>query len=943
MLVGILSPSHPQQQEVLVGMLDRMEIPHESVGAEAFVSRLGRYSALIVPSDCQALEDCTDEDIEEWLTPFTAEGGRVLLLAAGAGPSSSETAPKTRQRTVEIVNPDHAAFHRPNGLSADDLEPLGQHLRPSALPQRGGRVLLKCEGREALVETAGWGDTVYCADRRMRMLYSTLPLESLARGDGPEASVALKLLENLIWHTLFWNFMVGHGLYSGKKRRGKEYPTEISPRDLGQLDLKKIFQTPQPTFRNTLELDGVWRYSSDTSVEGETISAHDFNDAAWREVRLPNLAGDKGWFRTSFVLSREWQGHNLLLETGPGGEGEVWFNGRRAGVFVGASRLIQLLEPIYGERGNVLAIRSVGGPPSSFSMLLTSPVWIAEVLATPDLENSEVGVDVTLRNSLPKEANGVVAATCFPITKPGPKSVSEKLAFHIPPGKETTLHLLVPVENPLPWAPEHPDLYSLTTSLQTEDDKQDDACTTFGMRILQVKEGDLYLNGERRFLRGAVGLGWSTLEASWESTAQSLLAGKFMGADFSRMSAPDERVAALCDSLGIMIVQGIGGPIGFHPLGMKIVSTKTGGLVEGWQKRATGIVKEDLIRRSEIIARHVVRSLRHHPSVVMWEFSNEVPVYLWEVWQKIYPRLMEVMHELDPERRPVVASSWASPCDRGLRDAEIGWDMPESEAARRLFAENEEIMYTSHMYCGWYNDRIQTIYQLPASPPDRPLGLREFGAESLPDFSTLDISPRRYNISNLDQLSLIKYWSGVRSNLEDYRENSQQYQAIFLRTFLDHFRSMKPQVDDVTIFMWMDNFGRHKGILDIEGRPKKAFWEAKEAFAPLMIAVQWPEKVVFVGETVSFPLAIVNDRQNRFFAALKWDIHTAEGTIAGRGREEIRIEGDSVQRPSPVTWEIPAGTRGGFYYLQATLESLSGQSLCTRDFEFQVVPRGIAQ
>jgi len=498
------------------------------------------------------------------------------------------------------------------------------------------------------------------------------------------------------------------------------------------------------------------------------------------------------------------------------------------------------------------------------------------------------------------------------------------------------------VDNPLLWSPEKPDLYNLTVALESDDQIQDEACTVFGIRTFEVKDGDFYLNGQRRFLKGVTDLGnWTA--AGWEPTARSLLLAKLLGADFTRIDHPSEELATLCDFLGILIVQGLGETNMFSPRRMKLVGDETGGLPPGWQRRATGIAREEIARRSEAVARHLVRSMRQHPSVVMWELSSELPAYLWEVWEKVCPRLMDAVRELDPQERPVIPSSCVSPCDEGLTDTDVGWNMAESEAARRFFADNPGAVYTSHIYCGWYNDRIQSIYRLPTTAPDRPLGIAEFGAESLPDFSTMDTSPKKSNISQAAEFSIIKYWTGVCPNLDDYWEKSQEYQAVLVRTLVEYFRALAPQVDDLTIHTWRDTPGQHKGILDMEGRPKKAFWEAKDALAPLAIAVAWDEKVVFAGEPVSFRLTVLNDHPHSFFAGLRWQVETVEGSVLGKGREELRVEANSADKPNPLVWEVPPSARGGFYYLQATLETLAGQTLCTREFEFQVVPRGATQ
>lgn len=73
----------------------------------------------------------------------------------------------------------------------------------------------------------------------------------------------------------------------------------------------------------------------------------------------------------------------------------------------------------------------------------------------------------------------------------------------LPKNEDKTLFQTFNVENPALWEPETPELYSIDTFVEDEQGNIIDALTTkTGIRKIEIRNGNLFLNGDKRFLFG---------------------------------------------------------------------------------------------------------------------------------------------------------------------------------------------------------------------------------------------------------------------------------------------------------------------------------------------------------------------------------------------------------------------------------------------------------
>ena len=172
------------------------------------------------------------------------------------------------------------------------------------------------------------------------------------------------------------------------------------------------------------------------------------------------------------------------------------------------------------------------------------------------------------------------------------------------------------------WNPEHPQLYKVRVNLKADDKVIHTITEKFGFRSIEFREADgFYLNGKNIMFKGVNRHSFWPTSGRTTSKALSIMDVnliKDMNMNAVRMShyPPDGHFLDVCDSLGLMVLDELG----------------------GWQKKYDTPVGEKLL--AEMIMKDV-----NHPSIVIWDNGNEggnnddlVPKY------QLY----------DPQRRKVI-------------------------------------------------------------------------------------------------------------------------------------------------------------------------------------------------------------------------------------------------------------------------------------------------
>jgi beta-galactosidase len=484
-------------------------------------------------------------------------------------------------------------------------------------------------------------------------------------------------------------------------------------------------------------LCGEWHFHPDPEDVGKQQQwyAADHSASGWRVISVPHtwqiepsLADYRGiaWYRRTFDAPAHWENSVVRIEfEAVFHTASVWVNGQPAREHVRKGytafalditrwlRLGQLntvvvrVDGAFNEhmlpRGRSSDWAHDGGIFRPVQLLVTPKTFVerVDVEALPDLATGDGKVTITaqVRNASSNLWAGriffrvVDEATGLEVLvnpNAGRPSIDPAAA------RSQTLHATLPHAEL--WHFDHPHLYRLELSIANEREGHQTSAI-FGVRKLEIKNAQFYLNGERVRLMGVERMGGSNPEfgmaepGDWIARDHADL--KHLNCVFTRTHWPqDRRVLDYCDRHGILAQCEV-------PAWGADTFAKMGAEPDA------DIMENGLEQLREMIARD-----RNHPSVVVWGLCNEIwgqnpPAYHFA------QRLLQEAKKLDPHRLCSYASN-------SLRET------PERDVAGLMdFIEINEYFGTWHP--GTPRDLDKHLETLHATFPDKPLVISEYG------------------------------------------------------------------------------------------------------------------------------------------------------------------------------------------------------------------------
>ncbi|MCE4565897.1 glycosyl hydrolase family 2 [Maribellus sp. CM-23] len=365
----------------------------------------------------------------------------------------------------------------------------------------------------------------------------------------------------------------------------------------------------------------------------------DFDDKHWKTVKLPSVHGglrekEEAYFLRKKVETGDFQRAVLKLETlDPGGE--VWVNGQVVGVVADRHPVeLDITRQLKKNSENIIAVKvnpykmnypMVHSPTDHYigwflgrtTLELSHRCKITDVLVhTKEIGGKATQVHrVNIHYPTRDYFEGSVEINYYPwFPEEGDKvaTVSRKLSIPARIQNEYTIECEIP--SPKLWSFDNPSLYKVEVILRdTLGNAVDDFVTTTGIRTLEQKNSDFYVNNKPEMLNGAQIMGFrAPIEttakynrcAPWETVAEELLMLKKMDANLLRLHVHaekdtvdginDPRFAEFGDQMGIMFIW------------QTAAFIREG---EAWNVDFDGFPK-------------YIKQVYNHPSIVMWEASN---------------------------------------------------------------------------------------------------------------------------------------------------------------------------------------------------------------------------------------------------------------------------------------------------------------------------------
>lgn len=428
------------------------------------------------------------------------------------------------------------------------------------------------------------------------------------------------------------------------------------------------------------------------------------------------------------------------------------------------------------------------------------------------------------------KAAGMLHATVPTLTERGRNRFI--VPFHIPNARK--------------WELDTPWLYQLHVELLVDGRVIDTKSRHFGMRsfamdITNSPKGALYLNGRQIRLRGANTMGHEqqcVAKEDWDQLRDDILLAKLCNMNFLRITQRpvQPEVYDYCDMLGIMTQTDL-------PL-FGVISRSQ--FCEG-------------IRQAE----EMERLIRSHPCNIMISYINEPFPNAKNKPHRhlIKQELLEFFKAAD------IAVKLNNP-DRVIKHVDGDYDPPN------------ESLTDNHCYPCWYNGHGIDIGKLHkgywlAVKPDWYYGCGEFGSEGL---DPIEVMRKYYPVNWLPQSqeeeqtwspsSIIDAQTGrfhyffydTQETLEDWVEASHRHQAWATRIMTEAFRR-NSMMTTFAIHLFIDAFpsGWMKTIMDVERRPKPAYFAYREALEPLIANLRTDRFSYRSGEKIAIEAWICND------------------------------------------------------------------------------------
>lgn len=409
------------------------------------------------------------------------------------------------------------------------------------------------------------------------------------------------------------------------------------------------------------------------------------------------------------------------------------------------------------------------------------------------------------------------------------------------------------------WTPETPNLYEIKIALFDKGVEIFEKTVETGFRTIVQKDGAIYLNGEKTVLKGALNMQFlppyenvpiNHVCPSFEEICEQAMALKNLNGNCLRLhqlghGSSDKRFGEICDRLGIMLI---------------------------WTTRAIDSAEQILWNRSdtepwrlaEIYKQEMIPFL-NHPSIIMWEGSNELHSGLSDL-DRLYDAFVRTVKEVDTTRLICPVSHlyyggglYGGPESTSDYYNNDGTKAADGEDVRSSFGWlDSSVVRSAHTYslllgygCPW-RDMVTQNWMWQDElllAKDKAYIVSEFASIGRQNPNTEGakeyIDKASYELPN--EKSALGYCFS-----DDEWELSQAYQALCTDMSIRQLRRL-----DADGMLWCalwsgaNNGSYLKPIIDFAGYRKLAFYRMRDAFGKCLAANTNPDALLYPGYKIS--------------------------------------------------------------------------------------------
>ncbi len=451
-----------------------------------------------------------------------------------------------------------------------------------------------------------------------------------------------------------------------------------------------------------------------------------------------------------------------------------------------------------------------------------------------------------------------------------------------------------------PWDRGAPNLYEL--DIRIEDARGVlDACTeTFGLRTIDLAQNPgtltdsapwtFTLNGQPEFVRGANWVPADAIPARVNQKGYTELVEMVRDANINLLRvwggglAEKRAFYDLCDELGILVWQEFpfaGAGVDYYPADATYLE-----MVE--QETAA-----------------IVRSLRNHPSIVLWCGGNE-----------FIPRVNQKLVDI-------------------LRNAAATHD------GSRPFKPASPSQDESHNWRVWHGLANTRDYSR-----DPALFFGEFGLQAPPSVETLErflpkdsVFPANewWEYHNAETKKLVRYASPIlegkgiaEPTVAEFVAASQEAQLRGLQIAIEHARRNKPRMSGCVVWQFNEPwYSICWSLVDYGRIPKAAYWKVKELYNSVLVCFDYPYRQRKAGEIVSGQVWLVNDLLNPVTGTLTASFN-GEAVLA----MEIKVGADRAEALQDLDLQLREGQN------ELQFEFRGPSALATNEYDLNYCDNG---
>jgi len=494
------------------------------------------------------------------------------------------------------------------------------------------------------------------------------------------------------------------------------------------------------------------------------------------------------------------------------------------------------------------------------SLVITNPLKIKDVFIKPHL--SGAAFELTLANTTAQDKTFSIL-TNITDKNGGVLYRGEALQQSVlHAGEEKKLQYEIKDLRPLLWSPQTPNLYDFTFRIIQNGQTTDSSVIYSGFRTFESKDGYLWLNGKRYWLRGGNQTPFALAPNNQE------LAERF----FDLMKAGNMEVTRTHTSP-------------YNELWMDAADRKGVGIsFEGtwpWLMLASSMPDRKLVDLWADEFLDLLKKYRNHPSLLFWTVNNEMKFYDNEpdlaqakVKMKIVSDVVKRMRVVDGTR-PVCFDSNYKRKGKAKKFGEEFFSTIDD-------GDIDDI----HAYINWYDHTVfkqfNGEFQRENGTAGRPLISQEMST-GYPNAET-GHPTRFYTQVHQTPQSLVGSLAYEYSNPAFFLE-AQSFITGELAEALRRSNDKASGILHFALLTWFRNVYDAKSI-----NPYPAYYAMKRAMQPVLVSAELWGRHFYTGSQLPLKVCVVNDKEDGTglaAAVLEWKLVSEDGKTLQTGTQPV--------------------------------------------------------